>query len=105
MKELFEINSQDELEYVIKRNNGLLLLFFTSPTCGPCVMMEPVLDEVVQENLASVATINTHENIDLVRQFNIKATPTVFIVKDQEIKEQVIGYQNLEVWKEILSKI
>ena len=40
-KQMFEINSFNELENIIKSNKGILLIDFTSPACGPCLMLTP----------------------------------------------------------------
>ncbi|MBD5423162.1 MAG: thioredoxin family protein [Mycoplasma sp.] len=104
-KQIFEINSKEELESIFAKNQGILILDFTSPTCGPCLMLEPVLEELVEKNICSVAKINILDNQDLAREYEIRVTPTVLIAKDQEIKEVILGYQPLEAWEELIKKI
>ena len=104
-KHMFEINSYNELEKVIKSNKDILLIDFTSPTCGPCLMLTPVLERLVDEDICSVATINILENQELAQEFKITATPTIVIVKDDKIVESFLGYQPFESWVEIIKKI
>ena len=104
--QIFNINSKDELQDVInKMNDNVLIIDFTSPICPPCLMLEPVMEELVDKNLCSVARINTLENDELVEEFGIRATPTIVIVKNKEIKKSVLGYQPVEAWIEMLKQI
>lgn len=104
-KQMFEINSFNELENIIKSNKGILLIDFTSPACGPCLMLTPVLEKLVDENICSVASINILENQELAREFKISVTPTIAIAKDNKIIESFLGYQPFESWVEIIEKI
>lgn len=104
-KQMFEISSFNELENIIKLNKGILLIDFTSPTCGPCLMLTPVLEKLVDENICSVASINILENPELAREFKISVTPTIAIAKDNKIIESFLGYQPFESWVEIIEKI
>lgn len=104
-KQMFEIHSLDELKEVIENNKGVLFIDFTSPTCGPCLMLEPIFEELVENNECSIAKVNVIENKELAIKFNVSATPTVAILKDSEIVKTIIGYQPLEIWQEIIEKI
>ncbi len=105
MKQIIEIESEKELESVVKNNKGALIIDFTSPTCGPCLMLEPIMEQLVDENICSVAKVNVLENQELARTYSITATPTLIIVKDDEIKKVVLGYQPFESWKKIIETI
>lgn len=103
--QLFEISSKEELKKIVNQNKGILLLDFTSPTCGPCLMLEPIFEEMVEKNICSIAKINILENESLAIEYKIQVTPTIFIVKDQEVKEVAFGYKPMEEWEEIIRKI
>ena len=102
---LFEITSQKELEEIVKNNKGKLIIDFTSPQCPPCVMLEPVLEELVDRGYCSVAKINVLEHTEIAEKNNISATPTLAILKDSKIIKTMLGYQPVEAWIEILEKI
>lgn len=103
--QIFEINSYEELENIINKNQGILIVDFTSPVCPPCLMLEPIFEELVEKGLCSIAKINVLENQDLAEKFQISATPTLIIIKNQEIKKSILGYQPIEVWEELIKKI
>lgn len=104
-KQIFEINSKQELSDIIENNKGILIVDFTSPTCPPCLMLEPVFEELAEKGYASIAKVNVLENQDLVSEFNISATPTLIIVKDNKIKKSLLGYQPLESWIKLIEEI
>lgn len=103
--QIFEIHSQEELEEIIKNNKGKLIIDFTSPTCGPCLMLEPIFEKLVEMQLCSIGKIDISEYPEIAIKNNISATPTLIIVKDSNILKSVIGYQPFEVWEEMLKKI
>lgn len=104
-KQIFEINSKEELQRVFETNKGILLLDFMSPTCGPCLMLEPVFEELVEKGICSVAKINIFENEALAIEYKIEVTPTILIVKDQDVKQVALGYKPIEDWEEIIRKL
>lgn len=104
-KQIFEINSKEELQKILQTNKGILFLDFTSPTCGPCLMLEPVFEELVERGICSVAKVNIFENEELAIEYQIEVTPTVLIFKDQEVKQVALGYKPVEDWEEIIRKL
>lgn len=103
--QLFEINSEKDFKEVIEKNKGLLIVDFTSPVCPPCLMLEPVLEELVDKDICSVAKINVLTNQELAAKYAIQATPTIIIFKDSEIKKSALGYQPFEAWVKLLETI
>ncbi|MBR2022287.1 MAG: thioredoxin fold domain-containing protein [Mycoplasmataceae bacterium] len=104
-KQFYEINSEEELEKIIKTNKGVLIVDFSSPVCPPCLMLEPILEQLVKENICSVAKINVFEQQELAAKNKVNSTPTILLIKDSEVKHKVIGYQPIEEWKKIIDKM
>ncbi len=103
--QMFEINSEDELKKTIESNKDNLIVLFTSPTCPPCLMLEPIMDELIDNKICSVAKINVLENQDLASKYDVSATPTSFIIKNNEIKKVVLGYKPFDSWKQIIETL
>lgn len=59
-----------------------ILVDFHSPTCGPCLMMHPVIERLAERRAGElmVIKINTDQNPRLAAQFGIQAVPTFVIV-------------------------
>lgn len=60
---------------------GLVLLDFWSPSCGHCVRLNPVLDEIAAENagVLKIVKINVQEDQHLATQFGVQGIPALFL--------------------------
>lgn len=88
--ELTEAN----FEQTIKE--GVALVDFWAPWCGPCRMLAPVIEELGEEfeGRAKICKVNTDEAQDLAAQFGIRSIPTLLFFKDGEVVDQLIGAQS-----------
>ena len=88
--ELNEANFENEVE----KNNGLVLVDFWAPWCGPCKMLSPIVDEIAEErNDIKVCKINVDEEQALAAKFGIMSIPTLVIFKNGNIVNKTIGVQ------------
>ena len=77
---------------VPKLKKGKGLIYFYSPNCRPCQMVEPVYKKLSKE-LKGVhfVKINVLEKPEAVRKIGILATPSMVVVEDGRIKEVILG--------------
>lgn len=96
-----ELNSSNYNEVV---SSGVVLVDYWAPWCGPCRMLAPVIDELAAEyaGKAKICKVNTEDNNDLAASHGIRSIPTIFIYKDGQIVETMIGAKSK---KELASKI
>lgn len=75
-------------------NEGLKLVDFWASWCGPCKMLAPVLDEIASEtNDFEIIKVEVDENPELAAQYEVMSVPTLFIMKNGEILNQLQGFQ------------
>ncbi|HNX31101.1 MAG TPA: thioredoxin [Holophaga sp.] len=73
---------------------GVTLVDFWAPWCGPCKMIAPLLDELAGElqGQARIVKINVDENTEVASRFGIMSIPTLLLFKDgQKIAQKVGG--------------
>lgn len=88
-------------------NNGVSLVDFWAPWCGPCRVVAPIIDELAAEydGKANICKVNTDEQQDLAVKFGIRSIPTILFFKDGEVVDQMIGASSKQAFKEKLDSI
>ncbi len=72
---------------------GVTLVDFWAPWCGPCMLQGPIVERVAEEvgDRARVAKVNVDEAQRAAAELAIRAIPTVIVFKDGKLVEQFVG--------------
>jgi len=87
------ITTVEEFDSVIQ--TGTVLVDFFATWCGPCKMLTPVLEELSEEmdGKATIVKVDVDELGDIASRYRIMSIPTLFVFKNGELKEKVVGLQ------------
>ena len=85
--------------------DGNVLVDFYTTTCGPCLAMNPVLEEISREydNL-KIAKIEVTKNPKMSQQFGVMSVPTIMFLKNSKVQEISQGFRGKEAILTIIKK-
>jgi thioredoxin 1 len=74
------------------------LVDFWAEWCGPCKMIEPVVEEVAAEYVEKlrVARMDVDENPRTPQSLGIRGIPTLILFKNGAEAERIVGYRTKE---------
>ncbi len=91
MSEPLQLNDSNFEETVEK--NGLMVVDFWAPWCGPCLVVSPMIEELAKEYTGKVAfgKVNVDENPTTASKFGILSIPTIVFLKNGKEVDRIIG--------------
>ncbi|MBQ8387685.1 MAG: thioredoxin [Clostridia bacterium] len=76
----------------LKNESRTVLIDFYADWCGPCRMVSPIVDEIAAERSdLLVCKVNVDNEPELAAQFGVFSIPTLAVMKDGRVVEQVSG--------------
>lgn len=84
----------------------LTFVDFYAPWCGPCKIMVPALERIEQEikDTALIVKINADENLQLMKDYGLKALPYILVFKKDKIVFRHEGFMDEEEMKAVIRK-
>lgn len=88
---VININKNNFQNEVINSDKPVLLDFWAS-WCGPCRMMVPIVEEIANERSdIKVGKVNVDEQPEFASMFGIVSIPTIVLIKNGKIVQQMSG--------------
>lgn len=85
----------DSFESQVLQAERPVMVEFGATWCGPCKMLEPVLEELAEayDGRVDFYSVNVDHNPDLVMDYGVMGVPTVILFKSGEPVQRLTGYR------------
>jgi thioredoxin 1 len=88
--------TDDTFEQEVLQSDLPVLVDFWAPGCPPCAALAPVLEKIADElsDTVKIVKMNAAEQRSTAAKYGIQAVPTLFIFKNGDVAESLIGFQS-----------
>lgn len=91
--EPIEITDREHFESVLNSYEVVLVDCYAD-WCGPCQMMEPVIEELASTTQAAVGKLDVDANQQLAAELGARSIPTLLIYAGGEPVDRMVGAQD-----------
>ena len=103
VSEPISVDGKSELTDVTTEHDVVLVDFYAD-WCGPCQMLEPVVETVAAETAATVAKVDVDANQQLAAEYGVQGVPTLLLFADGAPVERLIGMQDEAQLRSVIEK-
>lgn len=100
--DILQLN-RDNIQAVLNSPEPLIIDIYAD-WCGPCRSMAPIFQTLSQEygQYYRFAKINGDKERQLVKQFNIRAYPTILFIKNGTVVARKVGFLNKNAFESLM---
>ncbi|NHX36626.1 MULTISPECIES: thioredoxin [Halolamina] len=97
------VDGEEALDQIVAGNDVVLADFYAD-WCGPCQMLEPVVESLAEETEAAVAKVDVDANQMLANAYGVRGVPTLVLFADGEQVEEIVGVQGEDQLRSLIER-
>jgi len=85
--------TDENFDQEVLKSDKPVLIDFWATWCGPCKMIAPIVEELVDEyeGKAKIGKLDVDNNQQTAIKFGVRSIPTILIFKNGKLKDTIIG--------------
>ena len=98
--------TDSNFESEVMKSSTPVLIDFWAAWCAPCRALAPAVDAIADEykGRVKVGKLDVDANGSISARYNIRGIPTLLVIKEGQVKEQIVGAVDKSVIAKALDK-
>lgn len=90
----------------VLKSEKLVLADFWADWCNPCKALEPIIEKLEEnyEDKVKFVKVNVDKNKQLASRYNVNGIPALFLFKDGEVVNEIVGVKPYDKLEEVIKK-
>ncbi len=102
---IIEVTNNNYNEYV-EDNKDIVILEFGAKNCGPCKILNSVLEDIEEKNdHITIGKVDIEDNPNIAIKFGVMSVPYMVILKQNKVIQKIVGLKDKEFVEKIINSI
>lgn len=95
--------SETNYDKYVANNKDLIILDFGATNCGPCKILDKILEEIEDKNKnIIIGKVNIEDIPSIAIKYSVMSVPTIVILKENEVIQKISGLKDKEFIEKLI---